>query len=100
MVAACDQPWLTGEVIAALVAAVRDPAAAVAVVLTADGPAPFPLAARVAAARPLAEAAFAAGGRSMRALLDAASRAGALVTVAGLDPAALADVDRPAEGYG
>ncbi len=94
VVAPCDQPWLDGPTVARLVDAVTGapsdgPAPALAVVATASGPAPLPLAVRVDGGVAAADAAFVAGERSARALLDRC----AVAVVEGVDHRLLADVD-------
>ncbi|MEJ7585617.1 MAG: NTP transferase domain-containing protein, partial [Acidimicrobiales bacterium] len=94
IVAACDQYQLHEAVVVALLGALADlDRDATAVVVGGTGPSwtPLPLAARVDPVQPVADAAFAAGDRSLQALL---ARTG-IVVVGGLDPRSLVDADRP-----
>lgn len=93
VVAACDQPDLTAELVAALVAALDDaPVAAVAAVpVSPDGRRhPFPSAWRVSAAAGV-ERLVAGGARRMHDALDLG------VVAVPTDPEVLADLDTPAE---
>ncbi|MEZ5178431.1 MAG: molybdenum cofactor guanylyltransferase [Acidimicrobiales bacterium] len=91
VVAACDQPWLTGAAVAALVEGLRDGSAMAALAVVAGRRQPFPAAWRASAAA-LVTGLVAQGERRA----EAAGRAVASVEVP-MDPAVVADIDRPGD---
>ncbi len=91
VVLACDMPIVDAGVVMALLGALEaDPEADVAAA-TDDGHLQVLTAAYRSRSRPGLEAAFAAGERAVRRAVESLR----VVPVDGLDPAALADVDRP-----
>ncbi len=91
-VLACDMPVVTPEVPAGLVAAlVAEPEAGVAVAVVDGRIQPLTAVWRTSRTLTALEDGFASGERAPRRLLAAL----AVIEVADLDPAALADVDRP-----
>lgn len=92
VVVACDMPALDGATVGALLDALAaDPDADLAAAMADGRPQPLTAAWRPRRAGPILAAAFAAGERAPRRLLDRLH----VVGVSGLDPEALADVDRP-----
>jgi molybdenum cofactor guanylyltransferase len=92
VVVACDMPALDGATIRELVdAAVAEPAAGLAAAIVDGRPQPLTGVWRPALAEAVLRAAFDAGERAPRRLLDRL----VVVGVHGLHPEALADVDRP-----
>lgn len=94
VVIACDMPTIDGASLAALVDALRAaPRSALAAAVVDDRPQPLTAAWRPTIAEPVLAAAFAAGERAPRRLLDRFE----IVAVEGLDATRLGDVDRPAD---
>lgn len=95
VISACDHPDLDRSTVSTLLSTIaeQEPETVLVQAIDEEGNPALLLALRVEIARPAVAAAFDAGLRSFSALRDRV----ATVMVEGLDPAALRDVDRPAD---